>query len=120
MKLRFIHVLFVFLAMAPILNLAAQMQQAQSTRPTQSDIRARRKAWHETMKQTPRPKRTGCFKASYPDTVWQETTCTAPPPVHYPPKSGGRSYTVGGGGHQRLLRRSVKPAVLGDRNVSDR
>lgn len=65
-------------------------------------MHAKWKAWRETMKRQPFPKKKGCFHASYPGTEWQEATCTVAPNRPYPPAPtrGSRPLpnTVGGGG----------------------
>lgn len=35
--------------------------------------------WHARMVRVPRPSAQGCFTATYPELVWQETGCVAPP-----------------------------------------
>jgi hypothetical protein len=54
------------------------------------------KAWRETMSRIPRPKK-GCFKSLYPSIEWQETQCTTPSPLPYPPRSGARPENIGNG-----------------------
>jgi uncharacterized repeat protein (TIGR03803 family) len=68
---------------------------AQAPSPTPES----REAWHESMVRTPLPKQ-GCFKASYPDTEWQEVPCTTPPsyPLLRTRFGGIDPDTVGGGG----------------------
>lgn len=102
---RLVFLLLALFAISPVLSQTCQAQESQSTQP---EMRAKWKAWHETMKRTPKPSNKGCFKASYPDTTWQETTCKIAPLVPYPPKTsarhqatgnvgGARPYTVGNG-----------------------
>jgi hypothetical protein len=55
-----------------------------------------RLAWRKSMAKTAAPK-AGCFKASYPSTAWQATTCTQAPNHPYPPARGPRPSTVGNG-----------------------
>jgi hypothetical protein len=51
-------------------------------------------AWRALMRQVPLPKK-GCFKASFPNTTWQEVPCTTAPPIPYPPARGPHSDKVG-------------------------
>ena len=48
------------------------------------------------MVRRPLPKK-GCFKASYPSTDWQETTCTKAPEKPYLPAKGTPPEKVGNG-----------------------
>jgi hypothetical protein len=75
--------------------------QAQQTQVSQPDMHAKWKAWHETMKRTPKPNNTGCFKATYPETAWQETICQTAPLIPYPPAKGAHPSAGGtvGGAH---------------------
>ncbi len=106
MKLRSIPRLLALTAVLSALALAAHAQ----IQPTSPDIRAKWKAWRETMKGIPKPNETGCFKASYPETEWEDATCLTPPLIPYPPakgaipsagvgENGTSAYTVGGGGN---------------------
>jgi hypothetical protein len=53
-------------------------------------------AWRTSIAQTPTPQ-AGCFKASYPSTVWTPVTCKTAPKRPYLPRGGHRGYTVGNG-----------------------
>src|SRR5208283_529833 len=53
-------------------------------------------AWRASMSRAPMPKK-GCFKATYPNTAWQQVPCTTAPPAPYPPARGPRSDNVGNG-----------------------
>jgi len=64
--------------------------------PTTSQASAAHKAWRESMSRTPKPKK-GCYKATYPNTQWQEVPCTTAPQRPYPPARGRRPDTVGNG-----------------------
>ena len=64
--------------------------------PTTSQASAAHKAWRESMSRTPKPKK-GCYKATYPNTQWQEVPCTTAPQRPYPPARGPRPDTVGNG-----------------------
>ncbi|MFZ2022609.1 MAG: hypothetical protein WBA18_22580 [Terracidiphilus sp.] len=55
-----------------------------------------REAWRKSMVRRPLPKK-GCFKASYPSTDWQETTCTKAPEKPYLPAKGTPPEKVGNG-----------------------
>jgi len=61
---------------------------------------AARVAWHNAMMQA-RPATRGCFKASYPETTWHETTCITAPLTPLIPRrgapGGARGLTVGDG-----------------------
>lgn len=70
--------------------------RAQQTQSVPQDDAAARVAWHKSMKQTPLPKH-GCFTVSYPNTAWQESSCTTAPNIPFVPKSGPLPQTVGGG-----------------------
>jgi hypothetical protein len=105
MKHRFSSPLLVFVATALLLSVASQAQQ---TQPSHSGRSPERDAWRKSMKQTPFPKKEGCFTASYPSTTWQEATCVTPalipfppanntPPTGHPSAGGARSETVGNG-----------------------
>jgi hypothetical protein len=101
MNWKFVRLLLVFFAVTPTLILVGHAQQTQSQQPTQREMRAKWKSWHETMKRTPKPEKSGCFKASYPDTSWHQATCKVAPPVPYPPAKDTHSSAVGtvGGAH---------------------
>ncbi|MGO9268318.1 MAG: hypothetical protein ACLQBA_26100, partial [Candidatus Binataceae bacterium] len=53
-------------------------------------------AWRASMSRAPMPQK-GCFKATYPNTAWQQVPCTTAPPAPYPPARGPRSDNVGNG-----------------------
>jgi len=53
-------------------------------------------AWRASMSRAPMPKK-GCFKATYPNTEWQEVPCATPPLHPYPPARGRLPDTVGNG-----------------------
>jgi hypothetical protein len=55
-------------------------------------------AWHSTMTKVPRPSAGGCFTAAYPEVVWRETACVAPPSVPMAPKRGPAPRRDMGGG----------------------
>src|SRR4051794_6178616 len=55
-------------------------------------------AWGAIISRTPVPKK-GCFKSSYPSTVWQEVPCTPAPQRPYPPTPTLRPDTVGKNPH---------------------
>ena len=88
-----------------LMSLAATAS-AQAGQPTpwaaHPEMHAEWKAWRETMKKHPLPKKKGCFHATYPATEWTETTCTVAPNRPYPPVHARGSQpmpnTVGGGG----------------------
>ena len=98
----------VFFCACPILPLAAQ-QNAQPAvdRPSianaTSEVEARR-SWRKTISQT-RPRKEGCFKATFPNTTWEETICTVAPIHPHPPAEGPRPKTIGNGNDFCELRR---------------
>lgn len=95
MKRRLVLLLLALFAIVPVLSASSQSRQS---RPSGPAMHAKWKAWRETMKRTPLPKKKGCFKASYPSTTWQETACKTAPLVPYPPTThGDRPNTVGNG-----------------------
>jgi hypothetical protein len=63
---------------------------------TAQPLQAQMKAWRASMLRTPKPKK-GCFKATYPNTQWEEVPCTTAPQRPYPPARGRRPDTVGNG-----------------------
>jgi hypothetical protein len=74
----------------------AEPTQAVATqRPTAVEL----ESWRKTILKTPRPKK-ACYKATYPETQWEEVPCITPPHKLYPPKRGGmiRTVIVGGAG----------------------
>ncbi len=75
---------------------SALMAQDPSPAPAQPGSR---EAWRESMSRSPLPGK-GCFKASYPNTDWQEVPCTTPLSFPLPRmRAGGTNpNTVGGGG----------------------
>src|SRR5262249_20576980 len=50
-------------------------------------------AWHATMARIRHPK-PGCFKATYPDTEWQEVACTTAPNGTYAPAQGSNDFAA--------------------------
>ncbi len=79
----------------------AATASAQAGQPTSwaadPEMHAQWKAWRETMKKHPLPKKKGCFTASYPATEWSETTCAPPPKTHTSPAKNAVPETVGYG-----------------------
>ncbi|MGO9605684.1 MAG: hypothetical protein ACLQAT_20250 [Candidatus Binataceae bacterium] len=63
---------------------------------TTQPLQAQLKAWRASMLRTPKPSK-GCFKATYPNTQWQEVPCTTAPQRPYPPARGRRPNIVGNG-----------------------
>jgi hypothetical protein len=57
---------------------------------------ASRGAWRAAILKAPRPK-TGCFKAEYPNTEWQQVQCVTPPQHPSSPATGRRPQIVGNG-----------------------
>jgi hypothetical protein len=57
-----------------------------------------RKIWRDSLVTVRKPQK-GCFKARYPNTVWQAVPCAGPSKFHYSPGRSSRSYMVGGGDH---------------------
>ena len=53
--------------------------------------------WRESLRTVRAPKK-GCFKAHYPDAVWQEIACAAPSRFKYSPGRRSISHLVGSGG----------------------
>ncbi len=54
--------------------------QSQSAAPV-AQSQDQRRNWKNAIKRTPPPKK-GCFKTSYPSTVWKEVPCGIAPPHH--------------------------------------
>lgn len=52
--------------------------------------------WNRIISKTPVP-HAGCFKASYPSTIWKEVPCQVAPAVPFLPSNGAGSQTVGNG-----------------------
>jgi hypothetical protein len=106
---RLILFILAFLATVPVMSQTGRAQQL----PTpQTDMHAKWKSWRETIKKTPKPNEKGCFKASYPDTEWQETPCKTAPLGPYPPKTGAKRQTLSGIG-------GLRPNTIGFRNADD-
>ena len=51
-------------------------------------------AWHEYISSVPTPS-VGCFEASYPNAIWQRTTCGLPISGHETPSETAATSTVG-------------------------
>lgn len=107
MNWKLVRLLLIFFAVTPALILAGHAQQTHPAQPATREMRAKWKAWHEIMKHTPKPEKTGCFKASYPDTTWHEAICKIAPLVPYPPAKNVRSSTG-------RAARGAQPYTVGD------
>ena len=76
-------------AAPPVLQLSSD-----ATLRREDFVTPEREQWRQGILKTPRPKPTGCFHASYPDTDWTETSCVTVPPK--PQRHAGpRPETVG-------------------------
>lgn len=103
MKQRSIPLLLLVSALVPVTTVAGQTPTPFLKAP-RTDVRAQWSAWRETMRGIPKPNDRGCFTASYPETIWRENPCQAPPTTPYPPASAFQTdrsvagpYTVGNG-----------------------
>ena len=86
-----ITILIGSLLVAPLLSPTTVRAQA----ATQAAQQPARTEWRRSMVKT--PTETGCFKASYPSTTWQEVACSPAAPVPYMATHGTRSAAVGDG-----------------------
>src|SRR5688572_28524786 len=86
------------IVLAAALVVGVQASAAQAMPPTAAELQD----WQTKIAQIPQPSK-GCFNASYPKLVWQQTSCSyaqRPPMVPRPP--GPLPFTVGGGGMNDL------------------
>lgn len=59
----------------------------------------KRAAWRAALQKSPLPKK-GCYRVSYPNSIWQRVPCSAAPRIPYRPYKGhasGKGYVVGNG-----------------------
>jgi hypothetical protein len=79
--------------------MAQESQNPKGTNTQRPDEQAaKREAWRKAMARVRLPKK-GCFKASYPNTEWQEVPCTTAPLIPFQPlRRGGEPDNVGDGG----------------------
>jgi hypothetical protein len=87
----------------------AMAVSAAEAAPTDAQARA---AWGAAMAHVRVPG-DGCFKASYPSTVWAPVTCKAAPTRPYLPRHGLRSQTVGNGNDYAAVTATLTQSAIG-------
>jgi hypothetical protein len=76
-----------------------------ATRQPSAEEAVKRKSWHATMRRTSVPKNR-CFRATYPNTEWQEVSCTTVPDTPYPLVSGPPRPDIVGSGNDFVAQTS--------------